>query len=95
MASYVVLANWTEQGIKAFQESPARVDAFNEQTGALGVRVKDIYWTLGPYDMVTLIEGADDESITAALLKLGAWGNLRTTTLRAFTRTEFEALASR
>jgi uncharacterized protein with GYD domain len=95
MASYVVLINWTDQGIKSFQDSPARVDAFNEQMGALGVSVQDIYWTLGPYDLVTVVEGSDDESITAALLKLGATGNVRTTTLRAFTRSEFEALASR
>jgi uncharacterized protein with GYD domain len=95
MASYVVLANWTEQGIKSFQDSPARVDAFNEQMSSMGVSIKDVYWTIGPYDMVALMEAGDDEALTAALLMADSLGNIRTTTLRAFTRSEFEALASR
>jgi uncharacterized protein with GYD domain len=94
MASYVVLINWTEQGIGSFKDSPSRVDAFNDQMGGLA-EVKNIYWTIGPYDLVAIIEAADDESITAALLQLGAAGNVRTTTLRAFDRTEFEALVQR
>jgi uncharacterized protein with GYD domain len=94
MATYVVLINWTEQGIGSFKDSPSRVDAFNDQMRGLA-EVKSIYWTMGPYDLVGIIEAADDESITAALLQLGAGGNVRTTSLRAFDRTEFEAVAQR
>ena len=95
MASYVTLINWTEQGIKAFKDSPSRVDAFNEQMAGLGVSIKDVYWTIGPYDLVVLVEAADEESATAALLGLGAVGNVRTTTMRAFGRSEFEQIIAR
>jgi uncharacterized protein with GYD domain len=94
MANYVVLINWTEQGLGSFKDSPSRVDAFNDQMSGLAA-VKSIYWTIGPYDIVAIIEAPDDESITAALLQLGAAGNVRTTTLRAFDRAEFEALVQK
>jgi uncharacterized protein with GYD domain len=89
MATYVVLFNWTEQGVRGFKESPARVQSSTAQLDRLGVRITDIYWTLGPYDLVALVEADDDESLTAALLELAAVGNVRTTTLRAFGREEF------
>ena len=95
MATYVVLMNWTEQGIKDFKDSPGRADAGREEMAKLGVQMKDIYWTVGPYDVVLLCESPDEESMTAALLRLGSAGNVRTTTLRAFTRPEFDRLAER
>jgi uncharacterized protein with GYD domain len=95
MAHYVILFNWTDQGIGGFKDSPSRVDAFNEQMSGLGVSVKTIYWTLGPYDLAAVVEGPDDEAITAAMLKLGSGGNVRTTTMRAFDRSEYEALVQR
>jgi uncharacterized protein with GYD domain len=95
MASFIVLCNWTEQGIKAYKDSPSRVDAFNEQMGGRGVSIKDIYWTIGPYDLVVLVEATDEESATAALLGLGALGNIRSTTLRAFSRSEFEQIVAK
>jgi uncharacterized protein with GYD domain len=90
MATYVVLFNWTEQGIKGYRESPSRVDAANEQWSGSGVEIKDIYWTLGAHDLVGIVEAPDDEAFAKALLSLGAAGNVRTTTLRAFSRAEFE-----
>ena len=95
MATYVVLFNWTEQGIKSFKDSPSRVDAAAEMLGGLGVQIKDIYWTLGPHDLVGVLEAPDDESLTSAMLALGAMGNVRTTTLRAFNREEFGQVSAR
>jgi len=92
MATYVVLFNWTDQGIKNFKDSPARVEAATEEMEKSGVRIKDIYWTLGSYDLVGVVEAADAESLTSVLLSLGAQGNVRTTTLRAFGRDEFVRL---
>ncbi len=92
MATYVVLFNWTDQGIKGYKESVSRVDAANGQMAEFGVEIKDIYWTIGGYDLAGIVEAADDESLTKSLLALGAAGNVRTTTLRAFSRAEFEAL---
>jgi uncharacterized protein with GYD domain len=95
MASYVVLFNWTEQGVRSFRDSPGRVEAFNQEMEGLGVRLKEVYWTLGPHDLVGVIEAADDETVTAALLKLATGGNVRTTTLRAFNADEFRALSEK
>jgi|SRR5579862_4414205 len=95
MATFIVLFNWTEQGIKGYKDSPKRVDAAAELWGDLGVRIKDIYWTIGPYDLVGVVDAPDPEALASALLRLGAAGNVRTTTLRAFDRAEAEAVIAR
>jgi uncharacterized protein with GYD domain len=95
MASYVILFNWTEQGVKSYKDSPKRVDAASQAWNDLGVQIKDIYYTIGPYDLVGIIEAPDDESVAAGLLRLAAQGNVRTTTLRAFNRSEAEAVIGR
>jgi uncharacterized protein with GYD domain len=92
MPSYVVLFNWTDQGIKSYKESPSRVQAAKEALGGAGVSITDLRWTIGPYDLVGLVDAPDDETLTKALLALGAQGNVRTTTLRAFTEAEFTQL---
>ena len=92
MKTYVVLFNWTEQGVKNYKDSPARVDAVREEWGNAGVRIKDIYWTTGHYDLVGIVEAADFETLSKALLPLGAAGNVRTTTMRAFDQDEFTRL---
>ena len=95
MATYVALLNWTEHGIKNFKDSTKRASEARDAMQKAGVTLKEIYWTVGPYDVVCLFEAADEETLTAALLKLGSGGNVRTTTLRAFTQSEFEAIVSR
>jgi len=95
MASFVVLFNWTDQGIKGFKDSPARVDAATGALAKLGVTIREIYWTIGVHDLVGIVEAPDPESLTAALLALGSAGNVRTTTLRAFDRAEFAAVIAK
>jgi uncharacterized protein with GYD domain len=95
MATYVILFNWTDQGIKSYKDSPKRVDTASDAWSDLGVRVKDIYWTIGQHDLVGIVEAPDDETLAAAMLRLGAVGNVRTTTLRAFTRSEAEGVITR
>jgi uncharacterized protein with GYD domain len=84
MPTYVALMNWTDQGIRNVRDTVNRreqADALAEKHGA---KIEQVYWTVGPYDLVTIIEAPDDESVTAVLLELGTAGNLRTTTLRAY-----------
>jgi uncharacterized protein with GYD domain len=95
MANYLVLMNWTAEGIKDFKGSPMRSDAGATEMAKLGVTLKDIYWTVGPYDVVLLVDSPDEESITAAVLRLSSAGNVRTTTLRAFTRDEFDRVVEK
>lgn len=84
MATYVTLLNWTEQGIKSVKQSPKRFDAARKVAKKHGCEIKDMYLTIGAYDLVVLLEGADDESVAKFLLTLGSAGNVRTTTLKAF-----------
>jgi uncharacterized protein with GYD domain len=88
MATYVILGNFTEQGIRNVKDSPKRAQAFREAAPKLGVTIKDIYWTVGRYDLLAIAEGTD-EAVTSALLSVGSLGNVRTQTLRAFSAAEF------
>ena len=92
MPTYISLVNFTDQGIREFSDSPKRTQAFKDLMGQLGGSVKDIYWTLGGYDLVVVTEGPDDETATAAALKVSSLGNVRTTTLRAFDEGEIKAI---
>jgi uncharacterized protein with GYD domain len=84
MPTYVVLMNWTDQGAKSASQTLDRYEAAKDDLAAHGVTIKDIYWTMGAYDIVTVIEAADDETATAGLMRLASQGNLRTSTMRAF-----------
>jgi uncharacterized protein with GYD domain len=85
MPTYIVLASFTEQGIRNIKDSPKRADAFREMAKKAGATVKELFWTLGQYDIVTIVEAPDDETMTAIGLTAGKLGNVRTQTLRAFT----------
>jgi uncharacterized protein with GYD domain len=92
MALYIVLANFTEQGIRNIKDSAKRAEAFKEMAKKSGVTVKDTFWTLGQYDIVAILEAPDDISITALGLSAGALGNVRTQTLRAFTQADIKSI---
>lgn len=95
MATFVSLIGFTDQGIRAVKQSPDRAQAFKATAQRAGVTVKDIYWTLGEYDAVIILEAPDDETATAALLSLGALGNVRSQTLRAFSAEEMGRILAR
>ena len=87
MATFISLFDFTDQGIRNIKKSPNRAEQFKELAGNMGVKVKDIYWTVGSHDVVAVMEGSD-EAVTAVLLTLGALGNVRTETLRSFSAYE-------
>jgi uncharacterized protein with GYD domain len=95
MATYIVLANFTEQGIRNVKDSPQRADAFKEMAKKTGATVKDVFWTLGQYDVVAIVEAPDDVSMTAIGLGTGKLGNVRTQTLRAFSAAEMKNILSK
>jgi uncharacterized protein with GYD domain len=88
MPTYVVLGNWTDQGIRNIKEAPKRRAALNELCEKFDARVKDVYVTMGRYDIVATIDAPNDGAISTILYTLGSRGNVRTETLRAFTREE-------
>lgn len=84
MATYIVLCHFTEQGIRGVKDSPKRAATFKAAAKKAGVTVKAFYWTLGRYDMVSILEAPNTETVTALGLSVGKLGNVRTETLSAF-----------
>lgn len=91
MPTYIVLGNFTDQGIRTIKDSLKREDAFRKTCEKLGAQVKEAYRTMGRYDVVAILEAPDDVTVNAILYSLGGLGNVRTETLRAFTRQETDA----
>ena len=89
MPTYISLINLTEQGIKNIKDAPARLKASTEAIEAAGGRMIGFYTVMGQYDYIAITEAPSDEAATIQLLALGAQGNLRTTTLKAFPAEEF------
>src|SRR3982074_3953228 len=84
MVTNVVLAKFTDQGIRNAKDSPKRAERFKQMAKTFGVTVKDIFWTQGRYDIVTIVEAPDEASAMSLNLSLGALGNVPTESLRAF-----------
>ena len=95
MASYIALLQFTEQGVRNIKDTTKRSTATREMASKLGVKVVDIFWTLGPYDIVMVLEAPDDETLTGFTLKLGSLGNVKTQTLRAFRDKEMDAILNK
>ena len=95
MQTYIVLANFTDQGVRNIKDTTKRADAAKELAGRFGVKMREIYWTQGKYDMVTLCEGDNEAAISAFGLALTSAGNVRFQTLRAFTRDEMNGILNK
>jgi uncharacterized protein with GYD domain len=94
MPTYVSLLNFTDQGIRTVKDTLQRADSAAELAQKHGGSMQ-LYWTVGPYDIVAILEAPDDESATAFLLEAGSRGNVRTTTLRAYDRDEMSSILGR
>jgi len=95
MATYIALSSFTDQGIRNVKDSTKRADAVKEAAKKYGAKMTQIYWTLGHYDLVAIIEAPDDTSATAFALAIGAAGNVRTQTLRAFSKEEMNGILAK
>jgi uncharacterized protein with GYD domain len=94
MPTYVSLLDFTDQGIRTVRETVQRADSAAELANKHGASLQ-LYWTVGPHDLVGILEAPDDESATAFLLEAGSLGNVRTTTLRAYDREEMSRILER
>jgi uncharacterized protein with GYD domain len=92
MATYIVLGQFSDQGIRDVKKTTERAKALRETAKKMKVTVKEVYWTLGHHDVVTIAEAPDDETITAFLLSAGSTGNLRTQSMRAFSSDEMDRI---
>jgi uncharacterized protein with GYD domain len=92
MPHYIMLASYTEQGIRTIQDTIKRADAVKETAKKAGLTMKETYWTLGQYDVVAVFEAPGDEAMTAFALSVAKLGNVKTQTLRAFSPDDMQAI---
>ncbi len=92
MPTYITLYKWTEQGIKNIKDSPARIEASIKAAEAMGAKVLGVYVTMGEYDLVAIGEWPNDEAAASMVLAQAHLGNVRTTSMRAFTKAEFASI---
>jgi uncharacterized protein with GYD domain len=95
MATFISTIKFTEQGIKTIKDTTKRAASVKAAAKKMGVKVTDIFWTLGAYDGLLIFEAPDDESATALMLHLGSMGNLQTTTARAFAAAEMDGILAK
>ena len=94
MPTYVMLANWTDQGVRNISDSPRRVDAAKKALEEMGGQFRSVYMTMGAYDLVMIYDAPDDAVAARFTLMLGKLGNVRTTSLRAFPEEAFRQIVN-
>ena len=95
METYVMLFNFTDRGIRNVKDITLRVDPVRELAKSVSVTVRDIFWTLGQYDMVAIVDAPDEIAAAALALSIGKAGNVRTQTLRAFAQADMGPILSK
>ncbi|MBO0697608.1 MAG: GYD domain-containing protein [Zavarzinella sp.] len=88
MSTYILLGNFTDQGIRNVKDTTKRAEAVRALAKKAKVTVKEMYWTLGRFDVIAILDAPDEATVAALGLSIGAAGNVRMQTLRAFTETE-------
>ena len=92
MPRYVALVSFTEQGIRDIKNSLKRADRFKRLAAKHKVKVREIHWTMGKYDIVVSFDAPNDAAVSALTLENCQFGNVRTETMRAYTRDEFAGI---
>ena len=95
MATYITMINYTPQGVRGFRETAERADAFTAIAEKAGVKVQQIYWTIGAHDGILILDAPDEQTVAGVLLNLASYGNVHTQTMRAFDRTEIDGVIAK
>jgi uncharacterized protein with GYD domain len=95
MATFLTTIKFTPQGIAGIKDTCQRASAFKAAAKKMGVKVNSIYWTLGAYDGLLVMDAPDEETVTALMLHLGIKGNVQTQTCRAFNAAEMEQILAK
>jgi uncharacterized protein with GYD domain len=90
----ISIIKYTQQGIQNIKESPARFDAAKKALQSMGADIKQVFLTMGQYDLVIIAEAPDDETVAKFILATGSLGNVSTQTMRAFTEDEFRKIVA-
>ena len=88
MPNYIILYNWTDQGIRNVKDVPKRIENFKSELEKVGAKLINEYFTFGEYDGIIIVEAPDDKAIMKVMLSTGSLGNVRSRTIKAFTYNE-------
>ena len=94
MTTYVMLANWTDQGVRNIKDAPRRLDVAKQSLQDMGGEFKSFFMTMGDVDMVAVIEAPDDAVAARFALQVGLLGNIRTRTLKAFPEAAYREIVA-
>ncbi len=94
METYIILGNFTQDGVSKIKESPARIEAARKAVEAAGGKFLSWHLTIGRYDFVAIAQAPDAKAAASVLLAVGAQGNSRTETMRALTEEEFKEVVA-
>ncbi|HXQ82744.1 MAG TPA: GYD domain-containing protein [Xanthobacteraceae bacterium] len=94
MPTFIITMNWTDQGIRTIKDAPKRAAAARELGKKTGVDIKQLFLTTGDSDLLAIVEAADGSMLAKYCLTLGALGNLRTKTVRAWPESEYMKMVS-
>jgi len=83
MATYVILSTLTDEGRRTIKDKPKRILEVNKELEKMGIKVKEQYSVLGPYDFVNIVEAKDNETVMKMSLELGARGSVQLLTMAA------------
>jgi uncharacterized protein with GYD domain len=95
MPRYILLVDWTEQGVQAVDQTVDRLEHGRELGKAFGCEIENVWWTQGNHDMVSVVHAPDEQAMVAYTLAIARLGNFRTTTLRAWSADEMREIVSR
>ena len=95
MAMYVSLLQFTDQGVRNVKDTSKRSEAATAEAEKMGVKIINIFWTMGAYDVVVLLDAPNDETVSAFSLKIGSLGNVKSQTMRAFRAEEMESILAK
>ena len=94
MPTFIIMMNWTEQGIRNVKDAPKRAAAARETAKKLGVEIKQTYLTNGQFDLVSIVESPSGDNVAKFCMAIGSQGNVRTRTVRAWSQAEYAKLIS-
>ncbi len=95
MPTYIALSHFTDQGVRTVKDTTKRADAVRDMAKKFGVTAREFYWTMGAHDVVVVFDAPDDAAMTALGIAIGSAGNVRTETMRAFSRDEMNAILAK
>jgi uncharacterized protein with GYD domain len=94
VTTFIMLANWTDQGIRSVKDVPRRLDQAKKELHEMGGEFKSVYMTMGDYDLIAVFEASDDAVAARFALQLGQIGNIRTRTLKAYPEAMFREIVA-